>query len=112
MSPVAFQRLEDCLCGFSLASGNAASDPKARFCLYHGCSPNLSRRIRAAGIGRPVDEVPVAAADLPEADELFLMGTTTGIMPVVQVEDWMVGDGTPGPVTQDLLAAFRALDPA
>jgi D-alanine transaminase len=33
-------------------------------------------------------------------------------MPVVQVEDWMVGDGTPGPVTQDLLAAFRALAPA
>ncbi len=60
----------------------------------------------------PVDETPMATRDLPEADELFLMGTTTGVMPVVQVDDWAVGDGTPGPVTQELLAAFRALDPA
>ena len=60
----------------------------------------------------PVDTVPVAAADLPDADELFLMGTTTGVMPIVRVNDWTVGDGTPGPVTQELLDAFRDLDPA
>jgi D-alanine transaminase len=30
----------------------------------------------------------------------------------VRVDDWTVGDGTPGPVTQELLDAFRALDPA
>jgi D-alanine transaminase len=30
----------------------------------------------------------------------------------VEVDDWTVGDGTPGPVTQKLLDAFRALDPA
>ena len=59
--------------------------------------------------GVPVNETPIAALDLPEADELFLMGTTTGIMPIVQVDDWNVGDGTPGPVAQELLEAFRAL---
>ncbi|MFB6271342.1 MAG: D-amino acid aminotransferase [Salinibacter sp.] len=59
----------------------------------------------------PVDETPVAADALPDADELFLMGTTTGIMPIVQVDDWMVADGTPGPVAQELLEAFRALEP-
>jgi D-alanine transaminase len=59
-----------------------------------------------------VDKAPVAATELPDADELFLMGTTTGIMPIVQVDDWMVGDGTPGPVAQKLLEAFRALDPS
>jgi D-alanine transaminase len=63
-------------------------------------------------LDRPVEAFPVEADALPDADELFLMGTTTGIMPVVQVEDWMVGDGTPGPVTQELLEAFRALAPA
>lgn len=62
-------------------------------------------------LGRPVDESPVATADLPRADELFLMGTTTGVMPIVQVGDWAVGDGTPGPVAQELLEAFRALNP-
>jgi D-alanine transaminase len=40
------------------------------------------------------------------------MGTTTGVMPIVQVDDWLVGDGTPGPVTQELLRAFRALTPS
>jgi D-alanine transaminase len=63
-------------------------------------------------LGHPVDKFPVAADALPNADELFLMGTTTGIMPVVQVDDWVVGDGTPGPVAQELLEAFRALDPS
>ena len=60
----------------------------------------------------PVDEAPVAVDALPDADELFLMGTTTGVMPVVQVDDWTVADGTPGPIAKELLAAFRALDPA
>lgn len=60
----------------------------------------------------PVDETPVATARLPNADELFLMGTTTGIMPIVQVDDWTVRDGTPGPIAQKLLKAFRALNPS
>jgi len=60
----------------------------------------------------PVDETPVAVDALPDADELFLMGTTTGVMPIVQVDDWTVADGTPGPVAQELLDAFRALEPA
>lgn len=60
----------------------------------------------------PVQEVPIPKADLPDADELMVLGTTTGIMPVVQVDDWTVGDGTPGPVTRTLQTAFRALEPA
>jgi len=63
-------------------------------------------------LDRPVDESPVAVDALPDADELFLMGTTTGVMPIVEVDDWPVGDGTPGPVTQDLLEAFRTLAPS
>jgi len=63
-------------------------------------------------LGVPTEEMPIPTADLPDADELILLGTTTGIMPIVQVEDWAVGDGTPGPVTRELQAAFRALDPA
>ncbi|WP_103019551.1 aminotransferase class IV [Salinibacter altiplanensis] len=61
--------------------------------------------------GLPVEKFPVAVDDLPDAEELFLMGTTTGVMPIVQVDDWTVGDGTPGPVAQELLEAFRALTP-
>ena len=76
--------------------------------------PSITRQVTlelCEALGVPVDETPVAAADLPDADELFLMGTTTGVMSIVQVDDWTVGDGTPGPVAQELLAAFRALEP-
>jgi branched-subunit amino acid aminotransferase/4-amino-4-deoxychorismate lyase len=38
----------------------------------------------------------------------MILGTTTEIMPVVQVDGWQVGDGQPGPVTRRLQAAFRA----
>lgn len=41
------------------------------------------------------------------ADEVFLAGTTTEAMPVVRVDDEMIGDGTPGPVTRRIRAAFE-----
>jgi D-alanine transaminase len=63
-------------------------------------------------LGLPTNERPIAVAELSDADELFLLGTTTGIMPIVQVEDKAVGDGTPGPVVRKLQTAFRALEPA
>jgi len=77
--------------------------------------PGITREVvlgLCEDLDRPVEKFPVAVDDLPDADELFLMGTTTGIMPIVQVDDWTVGDGTPGPVAQERLAAFRALEPA
>ena len=61
-------------------------------------------------LDRPVEQSPVAADALPDADELFLMGTTTGVMPIVQVDDWTVGDGTPGSVTRELQDAFPDLE--
>ena len=61
-------------------------------------------------LDRPVEQSPVAADALLDADELFLMGTTTGVMPIVQVDDWTVGDGTPGSVTRELQDAFPDLE--
>jgi D-alanine transaminase len=81
----------------------------------HRTLPSITRTVMLElcdDLDRPVEEFPVAVDALPDADELFLMGTTTGIMPIVQVDDWAVGDGTPGPVAQELLAAFRALTPS
>ena len=60
----------------------------------------------------PTMERPIAVDELSDADELLLLGTTTGIMPIVQVEDEAVDDGTPGPVVRELQDAFRALTPA
>jgi D-alanine transaminase len=46
---------------------------------------------------------------LREADELMVLGTTSEIMPVVQVDDWKVGDAKPGPITTKLQRAFREM---
>lgn len=56
--------------------------------------------------GIPVRELPVGVEELKEADELMLAGTTTGVMPIVEVDDWSVGAGRPGPVTRRLQEAF------
>lgn len=57
----------------------------------------------------PVKEFPIFERDLTKAEECMIIGTTTEIMPVVQVNDWKVGDGKPGPLTTTLQRAFREL---
>jgi branched-subunit amino acid aminotransferase/4-amino-4-deoxychorismate lyase len=46
-------------------------------------------------------------ADLLGADEAFLTSTTREVVPIVRVDDAVVGTGRPGPVTVKLLDAFR-----
>jgi branched-chain amino acid aminotransferase len=71
-----------------------------------------------AGITRAVvmeiaeDEFEVVESDLFYAalanyDELFITSSTKEILPVVQVDDQVIGDGKPGPKTQKLLDLFH-----
>jgi D-alanine transaminase len=65
----------------------------------------------AQSIGVPFREATVTLDALKQADEVLLSGTTIEIMPVVRVDDRVIGDGAPGPITRRLQAAFRdALD--
>ena len=34
--------------------------------------------------------------ELKSFDEFFITGTTTEVTPVIQIDDWIVGDGKPG----------------
>ena len=43
-----------------------------------------------------------------QADEVFLTGTTTEVMPVVALDEITIGDGKPGPVTIKLQEAYLA----
>lgn len=43
------------------------------------------------------------------ANEVFLTGTGAEVVPVVKVDDRIIGDGKPGPVTRRLITAFRDL---
>lgn len=59
-------------------------------------------------IGIPCREEPILSTELRSASEVMILGTTTEIMPVVQVDDWQVGAARPGPITRQLQRAFRA----
>jgi branched-chain amino acid aminotransferase len=48
----------------------------------------------------------VFLSELLEADEVFICGTNKGIVPVVQVDDTVIGDGSPGPKTRLLIRSF------
>ena len=62
----------------------------------------------ARQFGVPVREEPIAERDIPNLEELFLVGTTTDVMPIVRIDDRPVRDGTPGPITTRLVNEFRA----
>ena len=54
-----------------------------------------------------VDETPFLPRDLTRASEVFLAGTTTDVMPIVRVDDVVIGDGKPGPVATTLFRELR-----
>ena len=43
---------------------------------------------------------------LKDYDEFFLTGTTTEVTPVIQIDDWIVGDGKPGNITRTIQELF------
>ncbi len=57
----------------------------------------------------PVEVGPMFAHELPAADELFLVGTTVEVMPIVRLDGCPVASGQPGPVTQHLGEVFGRL---
>lgn len=72
--------------------------------------PSITRGVLLeliAGLGIELREVFSTVEDYTGADEVFLAGTTTEAMPVVRVDDVTIGDGTPGPVTRRIRAAFE-----
>jgi 4-amino-4-deoxychorismate lyase len=65
--------------------------------------------VEAAGeLGYEVREGAFPLADMAAADEAFTSSTVREIMPVVELDGALVGDGKPGPAARDLQAALRA----
>lgn len=61
----------------------------------------------AQEIGVPMREQVLQAADLFGADECFLTSTTRELVPIIRVDEQVIGSGTPGRITATLLDAFR-----
>lgn len=55
----------------------------------------------------PFAEAELALAELLEADEVLLVGTTIEVLPVVKVDQTPIASGRPGPIALRLQAAYR-----
>ena len=61
----------------------------------------------AAEQGVPVEQRPFLLDEARKADEFFMTGTLTEVMPAVRIDGRPVGDGRQGPVSLRLRRAFR-----
>lgn len=57
--------------------------------------------------GYTLIEEPFTRYEVFTADEVFLTGTAAEAIPVVEVDKRVIGDGKPGRITAELIAAFR-----
>ncbi len=108
------------------AAGNVVEGPGFNvFCVRdgtivtpkEGVLEGVSRRTVieiARSLGMPVELRALPADELRGADEAFLSSSGGGVLPVTRVDDAVLGDGRPGPVTRRLLQAYWAWhrDPA
>lgn len=61
-------------------------------------------------IAKPVyktEERPIPLDELLTANEVFISGTNKGIVPVIKIDDSLIGNGKPGPNTKRLIAQFE-----
>lgn len=59
--------------------------------------------------GHEVLETALTRHDIFIADECFLTGTAAEVIPVVKLDDRPIGEGQPGPITQDVRERFIKL---
>lgn len=90
---------------FAVLDGTLITYPSCNYILS-GITRNFVIEL-ARELQIPVRETGLLWEQLYRADELFLSGTTTEVMPIAAVDERQVGGGRPGPVTRRLMEAFR-----
>jgi D-alanine transaminase len=77
----------------------------------HEILPGMTRQLvlrLTALLDLPFASTQVTLDELKAADELLLVGTTTEIVPVIEVDGSPIGSGRPGPVARRLHQAYEA----
>ena len=90
---------------FIIADGKLMTPPTSAGILV-GVTRNVAMML-AKKEGIEVIERNITPVELKAADEIFLTGTAAEIMAVTKVDETVIGDGKAGPVTTQLLKAFR-----
>lgn len=82
------------------AKGTIVTHPADRHILSGVTRDTVLKLAQAADI--KVVERPFTLNDVKKAAEAFLTSTSANVLPVVKVDDLVIGDGKPGPVTRQL----------
>ncbi|MHB8730666.1 MAG: aminotransferase class IV [bacterium] len=85
----------------------ALMTPRATACV-HGITRRAILDLARTG-GREIREGDISLFDLYSSDEVFTTGTVQELVPVVEIDGRTIGPGTLGPVTAELLVAYRNL---
>jgi branched-chain amino acid aminotransferase len=75
-----------------------------------GVLAGITRKIildLAEALNIPTSLEPVIMAQIPQLTEAALSGSSRALLPVVQIGEQVVGNGRPGPVCQQILAAYN-----
>ena len=94
-------------CNFFIVKNGALKTPP----LGDGLLPGITREFVigiAKELGVAVEETAILPVEAQTADEAFVTGTTREITPVTKIDETAVGNGQPGTITRQLMAAFKA----
>lgn len=92
---------------FALVDGVVRTHPAGNYILP-GVTRDLVLEI-CADEGIPFEERAFSLEDLKTAGEVFVTGTISEVIPIVKVDGRVVGNGSPGPITLQLIASYAAL---
>ncbi|MEW6716150.1 MAG: aminotransferase class IV [Chloroflexota bacterium] len=72
--------------------------------------PGIARQVllQVATQVLPVELNPVYLSQVSALDEAFLTSSGRGVVPIVRIDDQVIGDGRPGPYTRSLMSQFDA----
>ncbi len=90
---------------FIMRDGRLITPPTCAGALA-GITSQVVRKL-AAKLGYEVEEANITPFQLLTADEAFFSGTAAELVPIREVNQRMIGDGKPGPVTKKLMAEFQ-----
>jgi branched-chain amino acid aminotransferase len=89
-----------------LVKGGTAFTPALDAGLLAGITREFVEEV-AVDSGIPMVDAVLRDADLFGADEAFLTSTSKEIVPIVRVDERVIGVGAPGPITRRLLDGYR-----
>ena len=100
---------EGCFCNVFVRSGDELLTPPLDTPVLDGILRGVVMELCETLSIKCSDTTPLLGRELLEADEVFMTSSCSGIRPVVRVEDHAISDGKVGPITMELMQAYKDL---